>query len=313
MAWVALNCPQCSAPLPRVAIWRSVKCESCGALITRTEAIVKRDDFRQALVRARQGLPAAGDVICCRGASYALMQRLGSGEVSEVYLAQRSGPMPFLVTLKLSTSADAAVRYAREAEVLRELHDSGSDTAMAYAAQRLPEVVTHGPADVGSGSYALMLRHPTGFWGSLASLHDRFPQGFDPRHAVWIWRRMLDVLHFVHAQGWAHGDIRPEHALVHPQDHGIRIIGWVKAQKGATLESQSVDVVRSARVVQVLLGMNDRAPGAGHVPAPLADLLERAARDEGFCRAEGARGLDALLRSAAQAAFGAPSFVPLNL
>lgn len=313
MAWVALNCPQCSAPLPRVAIWRSVKCASCGALITRTEAIVKRDDFRQALVRARQGAAAAVDVVHCGGASYSLMQRLGSGEVSEVHLAQRSGPMPFLATLKLSTSPDAAARYAREAEVLRELHDSGSDSAMAYAAQRLPDVVTHGPVDGGTWRQALALRYPTGFWGSLATLHDRFPQGIDPRHAVWIWRRMLDVLHFIHAQGWAHGDIRPEHALVHPQDHGIRIIGWAKAQKGAPLEARSADLVRSARVVQVLVGMATGASESDRVPTPLADLLERAGRDQDFCRAEGAQGLDALLRSAAQAAFGAPAFVPLNL
>src|SRR5262245_56282487 len=116
MPWVALNCPQCSAPLPRVAIWRAVKCPSCGALITKTESIVRRDWFRQALRRAHQ----TGDIQCA-GEQYLLLELLGTGEISEVYLARRVTAIPYLATIKLSSSPSAVTRYAREAEVLREL------------------------------------------------------------------------------------------------------------------------------------------------------------------------------------------------
>src|SRR4051794_5919587 len=103
MSWVALNCPQCSAPLPRIAIWRAVKCASCGALITRSESVVTRDSFRQALVRARQSTGGVGSGVQCGGQEYHLMQFLGAGEVSEVYLACRIGALPFLATVKLSS------------------------------------------------------------------------------------------------------------------------------------------------------------------------------------------------------------------
>lgn len=314
MNWVALNCPQCSAPLPRVAIWRAVKCTSCGALINRTESLVMRDSFRQALLRARQAQGAAGGDLQCAGESYHVIQSLGGSETSQVYLARRISGQPFLATIKLSAASAAAVRYAREAEVLKELQSLQEGAASVYAAQRLPEVIAQGPVVGHDGRQALVLRHPIGYWGSLAALSERFSNGIDPRHVVWIWRRMLDVLHFVHAQGWAHGDVRPEHALVHAPNHGVLMIGWASAQKNASARAQAADLLRSARVVRVLVC---GAAGSGGlpagVPAALADLLMRASEDETFCQEKGATGLDGLLRTAAQEAFGPPSFLPLNL
>jgi serine/threonine protein kinase len=313
MAWVALNCPQCSAPLPRVAIWRTVKCPSCGALITRTESVVTRDTFRQAWLRARQ-VSGSLDGVQCGGDRYHLMQFLGAGEISQVYVAQRIGMLPFLATLKLSSASAAAGRYAREAQVLRELQALPGD-AGAFFSQQLPEVVAVGSADgAHNAQHALVLRHPNGYWGSLAVLTERFAQGLDPRHAVWIWRRILAVLGFIHSQGWSHGDVRPEHALVHPQNHGVRLIGWSSAQSGASAKEIARDLMRSARVVLVLLG-GTSAAGAipSQVPAGLSQLLQRAAQDDEFCRSQGAPGLDSQLRVEANTAFGPPTFVPLTI
>jgi serine/threonine protein kinase len=160
----------------------------------------------------------------------------------------------------------------------------------------------------------LVLRHPTGYWGSLAALNEHFSQGIDPRHAVWIWRRMLEVLAFVHARGWSHGDVRPEHALVHPVDHGVRLISWGAAQRGANARDQATDLLRSARIVFVLLnGSNQSNSVPSQVPAQLAELVTRASQEVDFCQAQGAEGLDASLRAAATAAFGPPAFVPLTL
>lgn len=315
MAWVAVNCPQCSAPLPRAAIWRSVKCPSCGALINRTEAVVLRDSFRQALLRARQDSVLSDGGVQCGGQWYHLMQLLGSGDISQVYVARRVGLLPFLVTIKLSSATAAAARYAREAQALRELQAASSGESGAYFAQLLPELVAEGAVTGGSQArHALVLRHPNGYWGSLAALNEHYAQGLDPRHAVWIWRRMLEVLGLIHARGWSHGDVRPEHALVHPQNHGVRLIGWASAQRGASVKDQAADLMRSARVALVLLsGVSEAGAVPSHVPTDLAELLTRAAENDDFCRTQGARGLDAALRAAAQAAFGPPSFVTLAI
>lgn len=316
MSWLALNCPQCSAPLPRVALWRAVKCPSCGALITKSESIVSRSDFKQALARMRQDTDATatGRTIGCQGRSYALEDRLGTGAFSDVHRARRVGMLPILTTIKLSTGPGGAAHLASEASVLQELHDSADDLAASYVAQCLPRPIACGPVENEMGTHALVLRHPTGYWGSLADLTGHFPGGIDPRHAVWIWRRMLDLLKYVHTAGWAHGDIRPEHALVHPADHGVRIIGWAAARRGAPWQAQATDLIRCARVVRVLLcGSADAASLPGNVPTGLVDLLNRTGEDEGFCRVHGAAGIDRLLRVEARNAFGPPVFVELKL
>jgi hypothetical protein len=123
---------------------------------------------------------------------------------------------------------------------------------------------------------------------------------------------MLDILRFVHAHGWSHGDLRPEHALIHPEDHAMRLISWGSAQQDA--RTQSRDLLRCARTVVVLVS---GASGSGTipevVPAPVANLLTRASQDETFCRTQGAQGLDDALRASAREAFGPPSFVHLSV
>ena len=67
---------------------------------------------------------------------------------------------------------------------------------------QLLEMLGHVAEGLGDGArQALVLRHPTGFWGSLQDVQQANPQGIDPRHAVWIWRRMLEVL----AGSYQHG------------------------------------------------------------------------------------------------------------
>ena len=95
---------------------------------------------------------------------------LGVGEISQVHLAQRIGSMPLLATIKLSSAPTAAAHYAREAQVVRELQALDEAGAGAYFSKLLPEVIAQGVVDSASGKQGLVLRHPTGFWGSLAAL-----------------------------------------------------------------------------------------------------------------------------------------------
>jgi hypothetical protein len=97
---------------------------------------------------------------------------------------------------------------------------------------------------------------------------------------------------------------------VHPADHSVRLIGWASARKAAGDDAQAADLMRSARIIQMLLGTDG---GMNQAPAELASLVRQAASDAAFCQQQGAAGLDAALRSAARAAFGPPAYVPLVL
>lgn len=244
---------------------------------------------------------------------YDLLAGLGGGESSQVFLARRVHPFGERVTFKLARNDGAATALQREAEVivqLQALRSAGS----AYFSQRLPQLVASGIArdDVSPERHALVLRHPTGFWGSLADVVRGHKAGVDARHVVWMWRRVLEVLAYVHDNGWAHGDLRPEHLLVHPHNHGVQMIGWAHARQGG--HGAARDLMQLAFSMRMLLAgeaasRSDAAPLVSAIPAPLAALLRASSEDARWCGQHGARGILAQLGQAAEQSFGAPQFV----
>lgn len=282
-----------------------MQCAYCGATVMRGEEVVERSDFRAAWLRA-EAEAAAGPTYRWRQANYLVKAQVGQGAHCDVLLTERLGALHERVTMKIARGAGHRDALAHELQVLLALQAIQAPGA-AYYTRRLPQPVGAGRADGGAGDLrdALVMRSPAGYWGSLADVMQTQPHGIDPRHAVWIWRRMLEVLGFLHANGWSHGNIAPEHALVHPRDHGVLLIGWRHARQGnaaAHAEAAALDLRHSAWTVRLLL-QDARAP------APLAELLHACSDDEQACMRLGARGIEAALSDAAHAAFGAPQFV----
>ena len=315
---LSFACPQCSAPLPRAARWRTVECAYCGATIVRGTETVERAVFRQAWQRA-QAAPANGPEMRWHGARYRLLAPLGRGEHAEVWLAQRHGAVPERVTLKLALDEGVARdRLKAESTVLDAMQGLTTPGA-AYFSRRLPQPLGLALAEgaAGGARSALLLRHPPGFWGSLAEVRRLNPQGVDPRHGVWLWRRMLEVLAFVHDNGRVHGALAPEHALVHPRDHGVLLIGWADARSPRTAERHADvarDLMQSAWTIRALLaGHATGAPGLGaRTPVPLAELLGQCSEDAAACARLGARGIEQALSTASREAFGAPQFISFH-
>jgi hypothetical protein len=308
LAFTALTCPQCGGALPRQALWRMVACPYCRAQVTRSAQVVQRAAFREAHERAQA--QATGPLLRVGDRRYRVLATLGRGEHADVLLAQRVAGLPERVTVKVARTTTQSL--AAEADTLRRLQTLQGAGA-AYFSQRLPQVLAHGRSgDAGHERDALVLRHPTGFWGSLAQIQQANPQGLqEVRHAVWLWRRLLEVLGYVHAAGWTHGEVSPEHALVHPGDHGVLLIGWSRAREGGSIGR---DLMQSAWTLRALLqGPSDGEPAIpSRVPQPLADLLQSASTDAAWCERLGAHGIDQALVAAARAAFGPPQFIPFH-
>lgn len=314
MPYLALTCPQCGGALPRQAWWRIVSCPFCTAMVTRSEDVVEAAQFHQAWLRAMAAVPAASQVLALGGQRYRVLAPLGGGEHAVVYLAERLSHLPERVLLKIAHTGGESRPLQREQEVLRTLQALDGPGA-AYFSTRLPQVVRSGIAGAGwqQGRAVLVSRYPVGYWGSMADvlLHQR--HGIDPRHVVWIWRRVLDILGYVHAHGWAHGRLSPEHMLVQPRDHGVLVIGWRSAHGGASRGEQAEDLRQTAWSMRELLcGGMDLPAIPASLPVPLAGLLQRASEDHAWCGASGAAGIDEALRVAAREAFGAPRFVPFS-
>lgn len=309
----ALDCPQCGGLLPKQARWRSVTCPYCAANITLAANVVHVAEFHAAMQRsqarawyAAQGYP----ILSIARQSYQVLAQLGRGSSNSVFLAQRISPLPERVVIKQAADrvqpeqeASILQRLQQEANVLQRLQTNQHSSNLWFS-QCWPQVVALGTNQYGSP--ALILRHPSGFWGSLDQVRANYPQGIDPRHSVWMWRRVLELLAFLHETGWTHGAISPAHLLVHPRDHGIRLISWRTAQFSDKPDpaAQAQDLMQSASAILSLLP--DTAP------AMLRDFLQRTQNSAAFCQQHGARGIEQNLKDIARAAFGPSRFVHFN-
>lgn len=293
--------------LPRQALWRTVNCGYCKAVVTLNDHWVERAAFRAAWARAHARPEGGCQWVTLCGADYRLIAPVGQGEQSTVWLAERHGTARLRAMLKIAPlgARDALSAEAETLWRLQGLNGPGS----AYFSQRLPQPLV---LDNTTGSTVLAMRAWPGFWGSLADLLALHPQGIaDARHAVWLWRRVLELLDHLHAQHWCHGDLRPEHWLIHPADHGVHLVGWGHAAQGA---DPAIDLQQSAWALRAALaGHGDAAPALpAHCPPVLAQLLQRASEDRAWCRSEGAAGLVRQLGAAALADFGPPRFIPFD-
>ncbi len=318
MPFITLTCPQCSAPLPRQAHWRTVTCPYCHTSVSRAEEVVQAAWFRDASQRVLAALDTPAHTAQVGVLRYGIVQPLGRGAHADVYLAQRISALPERVILKLArpdvSGSEAALAHA--AQALDALQHSDA-TGAPYFTQRLPQTVVLGTArsNFFSERPALVLRAPAGYWGSLDEVLRRYHakgQALDARHAVWMWRRVLEVLAFVHDSGWVHQELRLENLLVHPGDHGVLITGWSRAARvGADAATRGIDLAQIAWSVRALLctGHDPTATDLPTpVPAPLAQLLRQCA-DAAWCAQQGARGIDQAVRAAALQAFGPPRFL----
>jgi len=298
-----------------------VTCLYCHASVTNSQEVVQAAWFRQAYERVYSALETPAQTLRFGAQTYAVLCHLGRGASSEVLMAQRVSPLPERVTVKLSQRAhgDSARALQRAAHALEQLQQSSAQGA-PYFTRRLPQVLGCGTVEgaFADDRTALLLRYPAGYWGSLADVLQAYQSkalAIDPRHAVWMGRRVLEVLDFVHDSGWVHQDLCPENLLVHPRDHGVQIIGWSKAEpRSAASALRARDLMQVAWSLRALLsGAADPSTGAwpGHVPAPLVHVLEQC-EDATWCAQQGARGLDQALQAAAREAFGAPRFVHFN-
>jgi hypothetical protein len=68
---------------------------------------------------------------------------------------------------------------------------------------------------------------------SLAQVHEQIPE-LDGRDYAWMHRRLLGAIAGAHQQGIVHGAVLPEHVLIHPASHDLRLVGWSFSGKPGT-------------------------------------------------------------------------------
>ncbi len=328
-----LVCPSCGAPLEPHAIKTVVVCKHCGASVARGVHLVKSARFRRAQEIVEKEIRATDNDITVDGRRYELIGRVARGESSDVFLAResrRNGSMALAKILRNESDRDF---FDRERVVLKNLAASRAD-GTPYFTMLVPYVLGHGNArwsgaDIGD---TIVVRASSGFVHTVADVRAAFPGGADPRHAVWIFKRMLELLSWVHESGFVHAAILPQHVVIHARGHGAMLVGFSCAARigekpVAFAESQNefypdsvksgdplipaVDLIMAARVVSFLIGADAAFSFPDSVPHPIVELLRSIASSNPRDLKITAIQMLEKISEAARDAFGPPHFVEL--
>ncbi|MBP9111314.1 MAG: hypothetical protein KBF88_00830 [Polyangiaceae bacterium] len=319
MSFRDISCPKCGGTLPGEARKRIVTCTYCGANVMHEMNVVHASSYRNAFEdRAKEAKKSADCVVA--EVPYRIEGRLGVGESSDVFLATRCTSFPERVVIKVLRNKVDQDLFQRSYYLVKELSTNGGKGSEHFS-RMIPIPVHEGPI-VGNhfpvGSKAQVFLYRPGFTHTLEALAPMLRAG-DPRHAIWMARRILEVLGWVHAGGVVHGAILPSNIVIHPRDHGALLVGFGAAGlRGAneTARSMRAPTLYPGEVGSALDPMFDLRMTArmmlslfshADIPARIRTYFEEVGTTKNL---RDAAEMHRTLGELAKEAFGPPTFVP---
>ena len=293
------------------------------------EAIARAEAVFRSLPRAGGGERPAGPPVTVASPRrvYTLVERLGTGDLSDVYRAS-SGGRDYI--LKVSRVSEGAHLLEAEHRALIALATRAGD---AHNRRLFPTPAESFPVrDVFPKRVNVALFEPGHY--TLEQVHASHP-ALDGRHLAWIFKRLLTALGFAHRCGLVHGAVLPPHVLVHAEGHGLKLVGWAHTvETGQCLLTGSArfgdwyppevrrkesagpatDICLAARCLVYLAGgdpVSDRMPDS--LPRAMGGFLRSCLLEGPRMRPDDAWGLldefDAMLRDL----YGAPKYQRLEM
>lgn len=194
------------------------------------EPVAKRDPF-VVEVKSKPRKPetswerlAADEDGFVRKCRFTVNDLMVQGDICDLYHCESSGKQGIFKVAQTSLDNDL---LDNESRILRKLYPANQADEKFYRyLPKLQEAFTL-KGDK-TGRRVNVLPYFEGYV-SLATIKKAYPKGLDFRDAVWMFKRALVGLGFVHSQAVVHGAITPEHILVHPIGHGAKIIDWCYA------------------------------------------------------------------------------------
>lgn len=148
-------------------------------------------------------------------------QKLHEGDLADIYAATNangSGDKP--VVLKIGRDRRDNDLLENEVSVLNYLYPPKQKDEKFY--RYLPRLIDTAQIDHRQVTVFPLMEG----YISCTEVIAAYPKGIDFRDMVWMYKRLLGGLGFVHEMGVVHGAIIPPHVLVHPTAHGAKIIDW---------------------------------------------------------------------------------------
>ena len=212
----AITCPQCGAPLTPHHFAKSIVCSHCGTTVRLDDDSVSAEKFHKAF--RVWNSPESYNItswVSIGDRHWELNKCIAHGDISDVYTARRARWPTELAILKILRDRQDIDPFENEWRTLQALQRSNAPGADIFTTL-IPQPITYGDITAGShvGKRVSIFRWISGFHNTFDEVLQAYPQGIPPRASIWIWRRILEVLSFVHASGIVHGAVLPSHLLI---------------------------------------------------------------------------------------------------
>jgi hypothetical protein len=202
---------------------------------------------------------------------YRVLDRIAYGDFSNVYRCRfPTDGREVEGVIKIARDWRTNQPLRNEARALDQLH--GADRELRFG-PFLPHVVESFAYCQDAPSEARQA-NVLGLHGSIRSIDELYtleevrranPRGLDARDMAWIWRRLLTVIGFAHANHLVHGAVLPPHVVIEPKEHKLLLVDWSNAvRRGEALQTiagsyrpwYAAGVARAGRPATALLDVS---------------------------------------------------------
>ena len=208
------------------------------------------------------------------GRTYIVEGQIGEGSKSKIYRAFWEHTPTERVVIKVAKSIkdnDLMLQEVKNLRIMLKKKTQGAE----FFTRRIPQLVSTGfyAGPDGDSRKVTVLRDRNLHDWTLGDVLREYPDGVDPETIVWMWKRVLILLAWIHRSGMAHRDITPDHILIHPLNHAAVLIDWTKAGPKRD-DGAMLDISMSARcMIDVLSGESGSIIRPGTIPEPLVEIL----------------------------------------
>lgn len=258
---------------------------------------------------------------------------LAAGDICDVYSAYFTNEkgVKKRALLKIARSPRDADLLKNEMVVLTDLHSKKSKEDATFQ-RYLPRFIEATTVKVGSMTRPVNVLSLTKNSFTLEQIRAANPVGIEAADLAWMWRRNLEILSWVHAQGYVHGAVLPSHVMVFqsidPKAHFGRLMDWCYAVKiGGRIKAISsayrgfyapevlakepatpaTDIYMSARCAMDLLALEHRG-NVSRAPRRIIGLLKACTLARPSARYTDVHDLYAEFEAILKEAFGPPQF-----
>ena len=189
--------------------------------------------------------PGARVLVKTRKRIYEVGPLLETGDICSLYPCRfEIGGARRCGVFKIARAPEDNDLVAAEAHVLRHLRTSRDLERLFPFVPEVHDSFLY-QDEMGALRYANVLGWPDGLY-SLEEVHVCYSRGLDPRDVAWMWRKLLIVLGFAHAQGVIHGAVLPSHIFIQPEQHGLVLNNWLYAVREPVTTGERIRAVVTA-------------------------------------------------------------------